>query len=108
MIVVHVHVQLKPGDVAAFEAATLANARESVREQGVVRFDVLHEADDPSRWLLVEVYRTAEDPARHKATPHYATWRDVVEPMMAVPRRSVRYTAAFPDAPGWGPPATGA
>ena len=92
MLIVHVHVHIHPGDVEAFRAATLANARESVQEPGVARFDVLQQQDDPTRFLLIEIYRTAEDPARHKATAHYAAWRDTVEPMMAEPRRSVKYT----------------
>jgi quinol monooxygenase YgiN len=75
-----------------------------VREPGVVRFDVVQQADDPTRFVLVEVYRTAEDPARHKETAHYAAWRDAVEPMMAVPRRSVRHAAVFPEAAAWALP----
>ena len=101
MLVVHVFVRVTPGMTAAFEAATRENARHSVQEPGVVRFDVVRQADDPERFVLVEIYRTADDPARHKATAHYAAWRDAVEPMMAEPRRSVRYDAVFPDAAGW-------
>jgi quinol monooxygenase YgiN len=101
MIIVHVHVHVKPDSVEAFEAATLENARNSVREPGVVRFDVIKQDDDPTRFVLMEIYRTADDPARHKATAHYATWRDAVEPMMAEPRRSVRYRAIFPEPAAW-------
>jgi quinol monooxygenase YgiN len=101
MFIVHVHVQVKPEAVEAFRAATLENARNSVTEPGVVRFDVLQQEDDPSRFVLLEIYRTPEDPARHKETAHYATWRDTVAPMMAQPRSSVKYLAAFPEAPGW-------
>lgn len=101
MIIVHVHVHVKPEAVEAFEAATLENARNSVREPGVVRFDVLRQEDDPTRFLLMEIYRTPEDPARHKATAHYAAWRDAVERMMAEPRRSVKYQATFPAADAW-------
>ena len=101
MLVVHVHVRVRPGAEAAFADATRENARQSAREPGVVRFDVVQQADDPTRFVLVEVYRTAEDPARHKAAPHYATWRDAVEPMMAEPRRSVRYAAVAPEPAGW-------
>ena len=101
MLVVHVHVQVKPAFVDAFVAATRANARASVREPGVVRFDVVQHEDDPTRFILVEVYRTADDPARHKTTAHYVAWRDAVEPMMAEPRRSVRFRALAPDAEGW-------
>ena len=101
MLVVHVFAHVRPDAVDAFRAATLENARSSVREPGVVRFDVVQQADDPTRFVLVEVYRGAEDPARHKATAHYAAWRDAVEPTMAEPRRSARYDALFPDPAGW-------
>ena len=101
MLIVHVFVHVKPESVDAFAAATRENARESVREPGVVRFDVAQQQDDPTRFLLVEVYRTADDPARHKETAHYQRWRDAVEPMMAEPRRSVKYAALFPEPARW-------
>ena len=101
MLIAHVHVHVKPDAVDAFREATLANARASVREPGVIRFDVVQQADDAARFVLVEVYRTADDPARHKATAHYAAWRDAVEPMMAEPRRSVKYAALFPEPARW-------
>lgn len=101
MLIVHVHVHVKPESVDAFAAATLENARHSALEPGVVRFDVVQQADDPGRFVLIEIYRSADDPARHKETAHYATWRDVVEPMMAEPRRSVKYRALVPDAARW-------
>lgn len=102
MLVVHVHVQVKEGMVEAFEAATAENARNSVKEPGIARFDVIQQQDDPSRFVLVEVYRTAEDPARHKETAHYVKWRDAVADMMAQPRSSVKYANVFPDEDGWG------
>ena len=101
MLIVHVSVHVKPDAVDAFIAATRENARTSIREPGVVRFDVVQQEDDPTRFLLVEIYRTTEDPARHKETAHYAAWRTAVEPMMAEPRRSIRYAALFPDAERW-------
>ena len=101
MLVVHVHVHVKPEAIAAFMAATLANAGASVREPGIARFDVVQQADDPARFVLVEAYRTADAPAAHKATAHYAAWRDAVEPMMAEPRRSVKYSNLFPADQGW-------
>ena len=101
MLVVHVSVRVTPESVDAFAAATRENARHSVREPGVVRFDVVQQADDPTRFLLMEIYRTADDPARHKATAHYAAWRDAVEPMMAEPRRSVKYQELFPEPARW-------
>ncbi len=101
MLVVHVHVHVKPEHVEAFKAAALANARQSVREPGIARFDVVQQADDPTRFVLVEVYRTADAPAAHKETAHYKTWRDVVADMMAEPRTSRRFTNLFPDDAGW-------
>jgi autoinducer 2-degrading protein len=96
MLIVHVFVQVKPDSVDAFIAASLENARNSVQEAGVVRFDVVQQDDDPTRFLLIELYRTAQDPVRHKETSHYAAWRTAVEPMMAEPRSSVKYHALFP------------
>lgn len=101
MLVVHVHVQVKPESVAAFIAATAENARQSLREPGIARFDVIQQSDDPTRFVLVEVYRDASAPAAHKATGHYAGWRDTVEPMMAAPRRSVKYHNLHPADSGW-------
>ena len=102
MLIVHVFVHVKPERVEAFKAATIENARNSLREPGVARFDVCQRQDDPTRFALAEVYRTAEDPARHKETAHYKKWRDAVEEMMAEPRTSVKYANVFPDDPGWG------
>jgi quinol monooxygenase YgiN len=102
MLVVHVHVHVKPDLVEAFRQASLENARSSVHEPGIARFDVIQQQDDPARFVLVEVYRTADDPARHKETDHYAKWRDTVAEMMAEPRSSVKYGNVFPDEQGWG------
>jgi quinol monooxygenase YgiN len=101
MYVVHVHVHVKPDSVEAFRAATLENARHSVLEPGIARFDVVQQADDPTRFVLVEVYRSPEDAARHKETAHYPVWRDTVADMMAEPRSSVKYGAVYPDDAGW-------
>jgi quinol monooxygenase YgiN len=100
MVIVHVHVHVVPGGIDAFRIATLANARESVREPGVARFDVIQQEDDPQRFELIEIYRTADAAAAHKATPHYAAWRDAVAPLMAEPRSSTKYRAVFPEGPG--------
>jgi (4S)-4-hydroxy-5-phosphonooxypentane-2,3-dione isomerase len=97
MLVVHVFVQVKPEGVEIFKQATLANARASLQEPGITRFDVSQQADDPTRFVLVEVYRNAEAPVAHKQTAHYQTWRDTVEPLMAMPRSSVKYTNLAPD-----------
>ena len=101
MFIVHVFVHVKGGQVEAFRAATLENARKSIQEPGIARFDVIQQQDEPERFLLVEVYRTPEDPARHKETAHYQKWRDTVADMMAEPRSSIKYTNVFPDEQGW-------
>ena len=102
MFIVHVFVQVKADQVDAFKQATLENARNSVQEPGIGRFDVIQQQDDPTRFVLVEVYRTPDDPARHKETAHYQTWRDTVAPMMAEPRSSLKYNNLYPDDEGWG------
>ena len=101
MLIVHVFVHVKPGQLEAFQAATLKNAGKSMQEPGVVRFDVIQQQNDPTRFVLVEAYRTSDDPARHKETAHYQKWRDAVSDMMAEPRTSVRYTNVFPDEQAW-------
>lgn len=102
MVIVHVSVHVKQGDVAAFVAATEANARASLGEAGVLRFDVIREEASADRFVLVEVYRDAAAPAMHKDTDHYKAWRAAVEPMMASPRTSVKYVDVFPTwSAGW-------
>ena len=101
MLVVHVHVRVKPEAVEAFRQATLENARQSVKEPGIARFDVVQQDDDPTRFVLVEVYRTPEAPAAHKITAHYQVWRDAVATMMAEPRTSVKFANVFPNDDGW-------
>ena len=102
MLIVHVFVHVKPGQADAFKAATVENARNSIQEPGIARFDVVQQQDDPDRFVLVEVYRTAEDPARHKETAHYQKWRDSVADMMAEPRVGVKYSNIFPEDDNWG------
>lgn len=101
MLVVHIHAHVKPECVEAFKAATLLNARASVKEPGIARFDVAQQQDDPTRFVFVEVYRTPDAPAAHKETKHYQTWRDAVAPMMAEPRSSMKFSAVYPDEAGW-------
>jgi quinol monooxygenase YgiN len=95
MLIVHVHVHVKSESIEAFKQATVENARNSVQEPGIARFDVVQQQDDPTRFVLVEVYRTAEAPAAHKETVHYAQWRDTVAGMMAEPRTSVKFGEVF-------------
>jgi (4S)-4-hydroxy-5-phosphonooxypentane-2,3-dione isomerase len=101
MLIVHVHVHVKPAFVEAFRLATIENARNSVQEPGIARFDVIQQADDPTRFVLVEVYRSVEATIAHKETAHYAAWRDAVSEMMVEPRSSVKYANVFPNDAGW-------
>jgi autoinducer 2-degrading protein len=100
MLIVHVHVRVRQGRAADFLAATLVNARASLGEPGVLRFDVIQDNDDPDHVILVEVYQDAGAAAAHKQEPHYATWRDTVAEMMAEPRASAKFAAIFPASPG--------
>lgn len=101
MNIVHVYVHVKANRVDDFKQATLENAASSLTEPGVARFDVVQQQDDPTRFVLVEVYRTLDDPAKHKQTAHYQRWRDAVADMMLEPRRSQKFDHVFPDEPGW-------
>ena len=101
MLIVHVHVKVKPDCIDAFKEVTIANARQSLKEPGIARFDVMQQSDDPTRFVLVEAYRSVEATAAHKATPHYATWRDRMETLMAEPRSSVKYLNLFPAEEAW-------
>ena len=101
MHIVHIDVHVKPESVEEFIQVTIENARASVQEPGIARFDLVQQQDDATRFVLVEVYRTLEAAAAHKETVHYAKWRDAVAPMMAEPRQRVLYNAVFPDAQGW-------
>jgi len=108
MLIVHVFVHVKSDQVEAFQQATLENAHDSIQEPGIARFDIIQQQDDLTRFvlvevyrILVEVYRTPDDPARHKETAHYQQWRDTVADMMAEPRTSIKYTNVFPDEQGW-------
>lgn len=101
MLIVHVHIHVKPECVDAFQRATKANASASILEPGIARFDVCQQTDDPTRFVLVEVYRDADAPTQHKTTGHYATWRDTVADMMAEPRTSVKFSNCFPADADW-------
>jgi len=101
MQIVHVHVNVKPEFVEAFKQATIENASNSVKEAGIARFDVIQQADDPTKFILVEVYKTADAPAAHKETTHYARWRDAVAEMLAEPRHGIKYSNIFPADTSW-------
>ena len=101
LVIVHVYVHVEPDAVEAFRAAALDNARHSVKEPGVARFDVIQSVEDPTRFVLLEVYRSLAAQTAHKETAHYHRWRDAVAELMAEPRTSARYVNVFPDAQGW-------
>jgi len=101
MLIVHVHVHVKSECIEAFKAASMENARNSVKEPGIVRFDVVQQVDDPARFVLIEVYRAVDDSVRHKETAHYAIWRDAVAEIMAEPRFSIKYDNVFPGEEDW-------
>ena len=101
MLIVHVHVKVKPDCIDAFKEATVENARQSLMEPGIARFDVVQQSDDPTRFVLVEVYCDAAANAAHKETKHYPVWRDAVAPMMAGPRTSVKFNEVFPGDKNW-------
>lgn len=92
MLIIHVHIVVKPDSIEAFKDATIENARHSRKEAGITRFDLLQQHDDPTRFVLVEEYRSVDATAAHKATAHYAAWRERAEPLMAAPRTRVQYT----------------
>ena len=101
MYIVHVHIRVKPEDVEPFKIISIENARNSLKEPGIARFDLIQQADDPTRFELVEVYRTPADPAKHKETSHYNKWRDLAEPMLAEPRSRTVYGNVFPADKEW-------
>ena len=101
MHIVHVYVHVKNESIDPFIKATLINASNSLKEEGIARFDVVQDAKDLTRFILVEVYKTPDDALKHKETEHYKTWRDTVAEMMAEPRTGVTYKNIFPDENGW-------
>lgn len=101
MFIVHVYIRVQPESIEAFRAATVENARNSLLEPGIARFDVVQQLDEPTRFVLVEGYRSAEAAAAHKETAHYVAWRDAVGEMMAEPRRSQKFTSLFPADADW-------
>lgn len=101
MLIVHVHVNVKSQFIEAFKEATIENASNSIKEPGIARFDVIQQEDDPTKFILVEVYKTVEASTAHKETAHYARWRDAVGEMMSVPRQGIKYSNIFPEDMGW-------
>jgi quinol monooxygenase YgiN len=101
LFIVHVSVHVTLDRVDAFKTATLENARHSVKEPGIARFDVLQQADDSARFMLIEVYRSQQAAAAHKETAHYQRWRDAVADMMLEARSSVKFANIFPPDENW-------
>jgi autoinducer 2-degrading protein len=101
MYIAHVFVHVKPNQINAFKTASLENARESLKEPGIARFDVIQQSDDPARFVLLEVYRTQADTNAHKESAHYQRWREAIEPMQAEPRSKIVYQNIYPDEQGW-------
>lgn len=101
MVIVHVYVHVKAEEVQAFHDATVENAKKSVQEPGITRFDVIQRQDDPERFILIEAYRSEADIAKHKETQHYNVWRETVAEMMVEPRRGVKFTNVYPTDEGW-------
>ena len=101
MFIVHVFVHVKQDQIEAFKEASMENAKNSIQEPGIARFDLIQQQDNPAHFILVEVYRTHKDPAKHKDTPHYQKWRDTVSDMMAEPRSSIKYHNIYPDEKSW-------
>ena len=101
MLIVHVHIHVKPECIEDFKIACIENASCSIQEPGIARFDFIQQVDDPNRFMLIEVYRTPEDALKHKETAHYAAWRDTVADMMAEPRQGIKFSNILPDENGW-------
>ncbi len=101
MYIVHVFIHVKEECIGAFKEATIGNAKNSIKEPGIARFDFVQEQDDPTRFVLIEVYRTADDPALHKETDHYKKWRDTVSDMMVAPRTALKFFNIHPNEKGW-------
>lgn len=101
MFIVHVYAHVKSNKVSEFKKATIENAKESITEPGIARFDIIQQNDDLRRFVLVEVYRTPFDHPAHKHTLHYQKWRDTVVDFMVTPLTSIKYTSIYPDEDGW-------
>lgn len=99
MTVTFVHVFVKPEFVQQFIQASRANHELSIREKGNFRFDILQDAQDPTKFVLYEAYASEQAAADHKNTPHYLLWRDTVAPWMAKPREGLKHTLLFPEKP---------
>ena len=98
MIVTCVHGHVLPGRIEDFREALRMNYKGTSAEPGNIRFDLLHQSDDPCRFMIYEVFESEEAVRLHKETPHYLRWRDMVEQWMAEPRKGIRYEIIEPSA----------
>ena len=96
MVVTCVHVSVKAEHIDDFIKATRINHEASIRESQNMRFDVLQDPNDPSKFILYEAYASADGAAAHRETPHYLTWRETVASWMAEPRKGISYTVVAP------------
>ena len=101
MLIVIVYVHVKERDVDAFSKISIENASHSCQEEGVSFFDVLQENDDPTKFVLLEVYKDEVAAKAHKETVHYQKWKETVADMMVEPRQSVKYHEIYPSAEFW-------
>jgi len=102
MIVTCVYVNVKSDAISEFIDLTSVNHHESVKEPGNLRFDLIQQANDPSKFMIYEAYETEEAAVNHKSTLHYLKWRDAVAGLMAEPRQGVRYNIIEPaERKGW-------
>jgi (4S)-4-hydroxy-5-phosphonooxypentane-2,3-dione isomerase len=102
MLIVLVNIKVKSEYIEPFIQASLQNAKHSNQEAGIARFDVIQETEDPTRFILFEVYRTPGDQLRHRETKHYQLWRDTVVDMMEEPRKGIKYKNLYPGDDKWG------
>ncbi len=101
MHIVLVHIHVKPERVDDFMTATRMNASQSVKEAGISRFDVVQQKDDPTKFILIEVYRSVDATADHKETEHYKVWKASVEDMLVEARTRSEYVNVYPPDSQW-------
>jgi (4S)-4-hydroxy-5-phosphonooxypentane-2,3-dione isomerase len=101
MFILIVNLHVKPEHIDAFREATIENARNSIKEAGILRFDFLQQTDDPTRFALYEVYRDADAPAKHRETAHFNAWAAKAAEMLAEPRTRTTFGNVFPADQNW-------
>ena len=89
MYIVLVHSHIQPEQVERFRKITLQNAVASRGEAGRVRFDVIQQADDPTRFTFIEMFKSEAEGAIHRESRHFKKWFEAVVPLMVEPRTRV-------------------